>query len=201
MSQLKKSCVEQIKHMFKHLCSPKTGVIFVPVEEEKRKREVPLPLPYPSLFSTNSATEPVVKEHCSSLQPIYSWPWRGQCGGWATPMVLPAGIHALVSPSPCEGRSCDLHLSNSTCRADTRYFHDYCMLSKTCLLPDSLVSLSLVGFEEASCPESYSHKEVNSVKNRRELEVGSVLILRPMRPQPPPDPGLQPEGLCLRTPM
>lgn len=69
--------------MFKHLCLPKTGVIFVP---------------YPSLFSTNSATEPVVKELCSFLQPIYSWPQRGKCGGWVMPMVRPAAIHALYRP-------------------------------------------------------------------------------------------------------
>lgn len=66
--------------MFKHLCSPKPGVIFVPLKEDKKKTEVPLPLPFPSLFS-NSATKPVVKEPCSSFQPIYFCPRRGKCGG------------------------------------------------------------------------------------------------------------------------
>ena len=41
------------------------------------------------------------------------------------------------------------------------------------------VSLSLTGFEEASCPEFYSYKELNVANNHMNSETDSSLITSP----------------------
>lgn len=45
MSQLKKKnhCVEQVKHMFNHLCAPEDDVACVPIKEAKWKQKCSFP--------------------------------------------------------------------------------------------------------------------------------------------------------------
>lgn len=53
MSQVlkKNHCVEQKTHIFKHLCSPKNGIIFVPGQGSQKETRGISSLPDPSLYS------------------------------------------------------------------------------------------------------------------------------------------------------
>lgn len=126
------------------------------VKEAKRKQELSFPLRYCSLYPTNSATLSMVKEYCHSLNLFILGLRRDKkCGGQVISMILPAAMHALVSPLPVWGK--DLWLASNQQNIQrwhnvtsmfTTYYGRLCLATRL-----SSLSLSPAGFQEGNSPD------------------------------------------------